>query len=888
MKTETPKTIYLKDYKPLPYSVQHIDLNFDIHEGYTIVEAKAQYKMQEHCREDLFLNGEGLNLMEVKLDGEAIKDYQSDEHGLTLPCPHKPEFTLEIKTRIHPEENTRLEGLYKSGDTYCTQCEAEGFRSITYYPDRPDVMATFTTRIEASKEHYPILLGNGNRLDHGDAEHGRHFATWHDPFPKPCYLFALVAGNLTQIEDEFTTKSGRKVELYIYVRPGDEGQCAHAMESLKKSMKWEEDVYGLEYDLDLFNIVAVSDFNMGAMENKSLNIFNTALVLAQQETATDSDFIRVEGVIAHEYFHNWSGNRVTCRDWFQLSLKEGLTVFRDQEFSADMNSRSVQRIDDVGHLRRFQFAEDGGPMSHPIRPDNYIEINNFYTMTVYEKGAEVIRMMNTILGPENYRKGTDLYFSRHDGEAATCDDFVKALEDASGVDLSHFKLWYNQAGTPQVHFRGVYNEDANNYVVEMEQTIPDTPGQKNKKPMHIPVKIGLLNDNGDDIDISHCFPRESGGLGPEKDPRLRGESSCVLHLTDAKQSFILDNIPSKPVPSVLRNFSAPVRLNAELSDEELAFLMVHDSDGFNRWEAGQSYFLRVLNAMIDESADVPAAFLETYGDLLERALDPSSDKALMARALSIPDIPRIAQERNIVDTDAIFEARQNILDTLATECGDKLEEIYAANRTSSDFSITPEAMGQRVLQNTVMLIKANRRNDEDAERAKSHYDAANNMTHRMAALYLACAVDQPVGAEIVNDFHERFKNYPLVVDKWFAAQAQIPFPKTIQIIKKLRQHSDFNIKNPNRVRSLYASFAMMNPVCFHAGDGSGYNFLTDAVIELNEINPQIAARLLTPMKEWRRYTPDRQEKMKSSLERILEQKKLSPDVFEIVSKTLKS
>ncbi len=864
MKTDTPKTIYLKDYKPLPYSVQHIDLNFSIHEGFTIVEAKTQYKMAEHCREDLFLHGEGLDLMEVKIDGETVTDYTTDETGLTLPCPHKPEFTLEIKTRILPEDNTRLEGLYKSGDTYCTQCEAEGFRRITYYPDRPDVMATFTTRIEASREHYPILLGNGNRLDHGDAEHGRHFATWHDPFPKPCYLFALVAGDLTKIEDEFATKSGRTVELYIYVRPGDEGQCAHAMESLKKSMKWEEDVYGLEYDLDLFNIVAVSDFNMGAMENKSLNIFNTALVLAHKDTATDTDFIRVEGVIAHEYFHNWSGNRVTCRDWFQLSLKEGLTVFRDQEFSADMNSRSVQRIDDVNHLRRFQFSEDAGPLSHPIRPDNYIEINNFYTMTVYEKGAEVIRMMQTILGPENYRKGTDLYFKRHDGEAATCDDFVKAMEDASEIDLSHFKLWYSQAGTPEIHFRGVYNEDANNYVVEMEQKIPDTAGQKNKKPMHIPVRIGLLNDKGDDI------------------------RSETLHLTEEKQSFILDNIPSKPVPSVLRNFSAPVKLKAELSDDELKFLMVHDSDGFNKWEAGQTYFLRTLNALIGTENEIPEDFLETYADLIDRALDKTADKALMARALSLPDISRIAQEQDIVDPQAIHEAREKVLGAIVHNFKNKLEEIYTANLTGRNFQITPEAMGQRALQNTVMLIAANQRNEEDALRAQAHYKDANNMTDRMAALYLACALDGPVGEEIVTDFHDRFKNYPLVVDKWFGAQAAIHLPKTIQIVKKLKQHPDFNIKNPNRVRSLYSAFAMMNPVRFHAADGSGYNFLTEAVIELNEINPQIAARLLTPMKDWKRYTKDRQELIKSSLSTIMEQKNLSPDVFEIVSKTLKS
>ncbi len=920
MKTEEPKTVYLKDYKPYPYKLHHIDLNFDIHDGYTLVQSKLRFSAPPHCREDLFLNGEGLELMDIRLDGAKVENFKADDKGLTLPCPHKPEFTLEIKTRIHPEENTRLEGLYKSGDTYCTQCEAEGFRRITYYPDRPDVMATFTTRIEASKEHYPVLLSNGNRLDHGDAEHKRHFSIWHDPFPKPCYLFALVAGDLKAVEDEFVTKSGRTVDLYIYVRHGDEGQCGHAMESLKKSMKWEEDVYGLEYDLDLFNIVAVSDFNMGAMENKSLNIFNTALVLAHKDTATDTDFMRVEGVIAHEYFHNWSGNRVTCRDWFQLSLKEGLTVFRDQEFSADMNSRAVQRIDDVTHLRRFQFAEDGGPLAHPIRPDNYIEINNFYTMTVYEKGAEVIRMMQTILGPENYRKGAALYFSRHDGTAATCDDFVKAMEDASGIDLSHFKLWYSQAGTPEVHFRGIYNADSKNYVVELEQKIPATPGQKNKKPMHIPVRIGLLDRNGDAITLQcHPDPGLEPGEGshakkkgdPSGSASLQDDNSVVLHLTEEKQSFILDNIPSKPVPSVLRNFSAPVKLHTELSDDELKFLMVHDSDGFNKWESGQSYFLRTINKLINvipsaaEGSSQPSSdgdlsaraapsvemtiegFLKTYENLLDRALDRKSDKALMARALSLPDISRIAQDHEVVDPQAIHDARELLLNTIAHKFFPQLEEIYTSNLTGDNFQLTPEAMGQRALQNTVMLIAANRLTDEDALRAKAHYKDANNMTDRMAALYLACALEGPIADEIGADFYARYKNYPLVIDKWFSAQAQIHLPKTIETVKKLRKHPDFNIKNPNRVRALYGGFAMNNPVRFHAVDGSGYDFLTDAVIELNAINPQIAARLLTPLKEWRRYTQDRQELMKASLQRILKEPKLSPDVFEIVSKSLK-
>ena len=866
MRTDTPKTIYLKDYKPYPYSIRHIDLSFDIHEGYTIVYAKMDFQAPDHCRDDLYLNGEHLELMELKLDGEVVNDFEKDEKGLTLPCPHKKKFTLDITTRIQPEENTRLEGLYKSGGTYCTQCEAEGFRTITYYPDRPDVLTKFTTRIEASKEHYPVLLSNGNRLDHGDVEHGRHYAIWHDPFPKPCYLFALVAGDLTHIEDEFVTKSGRKVELYIYVRPGDEDQCGHAMESLKKSMKWDEDTYGLEYELDLFNIVAVSDFNMGAMENTSLNIFNTALVLAQQETATDMDFLRVEGVIAHEYFHNWSGNRVTCRDWFQLSLKEGLTVFRDQEFSADMNSRDVQRIDDVTHLRRLQFPEDAGPLAHPIRPDNYIEINNFYTMTVYEKGAEVIRMMHTILGPEGYRKGTDLYFSRHDGEAATCDDFIKAMEDANDADLSHFKLWYNQAGTPEVKFSGEYNEGAKTYSVKLSQNVPDTPGQSGKKPMHIPVSLGLLGQDGQDL-----------------------IETQVLDLQESEEDFVIEDVSEAPVPSVLRGFSAPVKLSSDLSNTDLTFLMLNDSDGFNAYEAGQQLYLRMLNSMIDEgSKDVCPKFMETIGQLIKTGFEAGTDKALLARALSLPSISIIGQQRESVNPDAIHKARQAFLASMKREHRKLLDKLYKDTAQYGAFSITPEAMGQRALRNVVLGILSATNGTGCAKLAKSHYDEADNMTDRVAALSRLADNPNEQRDEAFDDFYERFKGYPLVVDKYFGLQSSACRKDIIQNLKKLKEHTDFNIKNPNRVRSLYAAFAMNNPVGFHAVDGSGYEFLTDAILELNSINPQIAARLLTPMREWKRYTPDRQDKMKAALERIVAEQELSPDVFEIASKSLKA
>lgn len=862
MRTEEPKTIYLKDYKPYPYEITHADLNFDIRDGETIVKSELNFKLGGD-KEDVYLNGEHLELIELRLDGEDVKGFTKDDKGLTVPYPGKKEFKLSITTRIVPEENTRLEGLYKSGDTYCTQCEAEGFRTITYYPDRPDVMTTFTVRIEASKD-FPVLLSNGNRIDGGELKDNRHFTVWEDPWVKPCYLFALVAGKLTYIQDTFITKSEREVDLYIFVRPGDEGQCKHAMESLKKSMKWDEDVYGLEYDLDLFNIVAVSDFNMGAMENKSLNIFNTALVLAEQQTATDTDFIRVESVIAHEYFHNWSGNRVTCRDWFQLSLKEGLTVFRDQEFSADLNSRAVQRIDDVTHLRRLQFAEDAGPLAHPIRPDNYIEINNFYTMTVYEKGAEVIRMIRTILGPEEYRKATDLYFSRHDGQAVTCDDWIKAMEDSSGRDLSQFRLWYAQAGTPEITFSGAYDESGKSYTVTLTQNTPATPGQTDKEPMHIPVQIGLLNDNGDEI------------------------AEETLHLTEVEQTFTIENVSSKPVPSVLRNFSAPVKLKHDLSDEELAFLMVHDQDGFNRWEAGQTYSLRTLDGMIEDSGDAPESFLAVYGDLLERAQDPAADKALMARSLSLPDITRIAQGHDVVAPEAIHQARQKLLAAIKRTHKPALEKLYKANRTPDEFSITPEAMGQRSLQNTVLGLLTATNGTGCAKRAKEQYDGANNMTDRVAALSCLSNNNNNERMEAFADFHERFKDYPLVIDKWFALQACSQRKDAIDDIRALAEHPDMNMKNPNRVRSLYAAFAMNNPVKFHAADGSGYDFLTDAIIRLNTINPQIAARLLTPMREWKRYTPDRQEKMQACLQKILDTPNLSPDVFEIASKSLKA
>lgn len=864
MRTDTAhKTTYLKDYTPYHYTIESLDLNFEIFDGYTLVTAVSKFKSKSGKADEVFLNGENLELLEINLDGNEL-DYKIGDDILRF-TPPAPEFTLHIKTKIYPEKNTRLEGLYKSGDTYCTQCEAEGFRHITYFPDRPDVLTLFTVRVEADAQKYPVLLSNGHRIDGDALEDGRHFTLWEDPYPKPCYLFALVAGDLEHVHDTFTTRSGRDVDLYIYVRKGDEKQCDHAMTSLKNAMKWDEEVYGLEYELDIFNIVAVSDFNMGAMENTSLNIFNTALVLAQPETATDKDYIRVESVIAHEYFHNWSGNRVTCRDWFQLSLKEGLTVFRDQEFSSDLNNRDVQRIDDVIHLRRFQFPEDSSPLAHPIRPDNYIEINNFYTMTVYEKGAEVIRMMRTIIGEENYRKGTDLYFSRHDGQAVRCEDFVACMEEASDTDLSHFKLWYAQAGTPDVHFKGTYDAGKKTYKVELSQKVPDTAGQINKKPMFIPIATGLLGKDGKEI-----------------------ENTRILPLTQEKQEFTFENIAEAPVASVLRGFSAPVKIHTDTTLEELAFLALNDTDGFNAWEAGQKLCIRVINDMLDnENTDVPEFYLNTMGEILERALKaPDSEKALFARKLTLPDVDAIGQIREALDPPETHKAVDQVLRAVKRTHRKTLDKLYTLNRSQGAYEITPEAMGQRALQNIVLNILTCTGGTGCRRLAKEQYDAATNMTDRLAALSILARIPCEEADAAMADFHARFKGYPLVIDKWFAVQASAVRNDIIERVEYLGSHADFNIKNPNRVRSLYAAFGMNNPVGFHAADGSGYKLLADAIIELDEINPQIAARMCSPFRSWQRYSVDRQKFMKDALARILEKQKISPNLFEIAKKSL--
>jgi aminopeptidase N len=866
--SKTPQTIYLKDYTPASFLAQNTSLLFKLFADKTIVTSTVDYaKNPAGHSQDLVLNGDHQNIIEVLLNGQIFTDYSIEDGKMTISSATNiagGKFALTIVSEIDPAGNTALEGLYQSQGNYFTQCEAEGFRRITFFQDRPDVLSVFKVRIEADKQSHPVLLSNGNLMAEGDLTDGRHFTEWFDPFPKPCYLFALVAGDLVHIADSFTTMSGRVVDLRIYVRPGDETQCHHAMESLKKSMRWDEETYGREYELDRFNIVAVSDFNMGAMENTSLNIFNTALVLAQQETATDADFMSVEAVVAHEYFHNWTGNRVTCRDWFQLSLKEGLTVFRDQEFSADMNSRAVQRIDDVNGLRRMQFSEDASPLAHQVQPDSFIEISNFYTTTVYEKGAELIRMQHTLLGAETYRKATDLYFDRHDGQAVTCNDFVQCMSDASGCDMTQFFLWYKQAGTPTLQVSSYFDAAQQQYTLSFKQSQADSAGQTDKQPLHIPIAVGLLDAQGKEI-----------------------QATQILEMNEREQSFSFEGIQSRPVPSILRDFSAPVKLVTDLSDEDLRLLQIYDTDGFNKWEAGQTLALRnIERLMANPQADI-AMFIEDFGNLIEQGLDEKTDKALLARALSLPEISVIAQNQAVIDPAAIDQARTYLLSQIKGAHKEVLAKLYDANTNTSAFAITPEAMGKRALRNVLLEILTATKGTGCAARAKEHYFNANNMTDRVAALASLADSNQPEREEVFEHFYQTYKQYPLVVDKWFKLQAMGNRDSSFEDFSKLRQHPEFNIKNPNRVRSLYTSFSLYNPVKFHDPSGKGYALQRDVIIELNAINPQIAARQVNPFREWKRYTPKLQAHMQAALQAILDTPNLSNDVFEVVSKSLK-
>ena len=876
--TANTQTIYRQDYTPPDYRIHSINLHFHLHTEVTkvkaVLECEASYADTEV--RPLRLDGQELELRALQLDGVDLDPaaYRLDKQSLTIIAPPR-RFRLAIETVINPATNTSLDGLYTSGGNFCTQCEAEGFRKITYFPDRPDVMSLFTTTVEADRGHYPVLLSNGNLIARGTLENGRHYATWHDPFPKPCYLFALVAGDLAVIEDRFVTRSGREVLLQIYVQHGNEERSHHALASLKRAMRWDEDRYGREYDLDRYMIVAVDDFNMGAMENKGLNIFNSRFVLASPETATDRDYVNIEGVIAHEYFHNWSGNRVTCRDWFQLSLKEGFTVFRDQQFTADMIASAVKRIGDVRLLRNHQFAEERGPMAHPVRPDAYVEINNFYTLTVYEKGAEVVRMLHTLIGEEGFRRGTDLYFARHDGQAVTCEDFVQALEDANDIDLRHFRRWYSQSGTPWVSAYGDYDADTHRYTLELRQFTPPTADQAHKEPLHIPVRLALFDRDGKALPLS--LEGEDKG----------GACEVVVSLTEAKQQFGFMDVPVPPVPSLLRGFSAPVQMEFELSDADLAFLAAGDSDSFNRWEAAQTLALRAIQHLLKADADrVPLQLSETLEAAFVNLLSTQHiDAALCAEALTLPDENYLAELGTHADPEAIHRVREFVRREIALRHREMLTATY--KRLSTDrYRIDAEAMGRRHLRNLCLDYLAATADTDIFMQAWEQYQGADNMTDALAALTVLVHHDAPQAGAGLDDFYRRWRGEPLVLDKWFAIQATAPCERTLTQVEQLGRHADYCITNPNRVRSLWASFSMSNPVVFHHPSGKGYQLLADQVLTLNTLNPQIAARLLTPLTLWQRYRVPLQQLICNELERIAATPALSKDVYEVVAKSL--
>ncbi|MES2817649.1 MAG: aminopeptidase N [Pseudomonadota bacterium] len=884
MRTEQPKMIHLKDYQAPDYLIDETYLTFELFEDHCLVH--AQLVMRRNPARGaglpvLVLDGQQLELLSLSLNDRVLPagDYQVSDSQLSLTPPAEC-FTLDSTVRIHPESNTALEGLYKSGGLFCTQCEAEGFRKITYYLDRPDVMSKFTTTLSAAQRDYPVLLSNGNPIASGPEEGGRHWATWEDPFMKPAYLFALVAGDLWAIEDSFRTQSGREVALRIYVEPENVDKCQHAMDSLKKSMAWDEAAYGREYDLDIFMIVAVNDFNMGAMENKGLNIFNSSAVLARAETATDAAHQRVEAIVAHEYFHNWSGNRVTCRDWFQLSLKEGFTVFRDSQFSADMNSATVKRIEDVAYLRTHQFAEDAGPMAHSVRPESFIEISNFYTLTVYEKGSEVVRMIQTLLGDEGFRRGSDLYFERHDGQAVTCDDFIRAMEDATGADLSQFKRWYSQAGTPRLAVSGHYDAAARSYRLRVAQSCPATPGQTEKLPFVIPLELGLLDAAGRDLPL-----------------RLAGEAAAsgttrVLTLTEAEQDFTFVDIDEPPLPSLLRGFSAPVKLSFPYSRDQLMFLMQHDSDGFNRWEAGQQLAVQALQELIGqwqrgEPLVLDPRLIAALGTVLA---NEALDQAMVAEMLSLPGEAYLTEISEVADVEAIHGAREFARQQLADALFEPLWQRYQANRElsrQSPYLAQAEHFARRSLQNIALSYLMLSGKPQVLAATLEQYEHCDNMTERLTAL--AVLVNSPFEtekAQVLAAFAEAFKDNPLVMDQWFSVQAGSSLPGGLERVQQLMQHPAFTLKNPNKVRALIGAFAGQNLVNFHRADGAGYRFLADLVIELNALNPQIAARQLAPLTRWRKYDGARQGLMKAELQRILASGGLSSDVFEVVSKSL--
>ena len=879
MRDPAPTLIRLEDYTPPAWLVDTVDLDLDIHADHVVVDARLALRRNPEARgaAPVRLDGEELQLLSLAIDGRplppAALTVTADRLEFAAPADA---FVLATRVRIDPWTNTRLMGLFRSRDGLFTQCEAEGFRRITWFPDRPDVMSRYTVTLHADATALPRLLSNGNLVASGAEPGGRHFARWEDPFPKPCYLFAAVAARLDLLEDHFTTRSGRRALLQVYVEPGKLDQAGYAMECLKRSMRWDEDTFGLELDLERFMIVAVGDFNMGAMENKGLNIFNTRYVLARPDTATDTDYLNIDRVVAHEYFHNWTGNRVTCRDWFQLSLKEGLTVFRDQEYGADVWSRAVQRIQEVRGLRAAQFAEDAGPMAHPVRPSAYMEISNFYTATVYEKGAEVVRMIHTLLGSQGFRRGMDLYFARHDGQAVTCEDFVKAMEDATGTDLTQFRRWYEQAGTPRLRVDTQWDPAAGSLTLEIVQSCPPTPGQPHKQPLHIPLAVGLVGEDGTDLPL-----------------RLEGEAQAqgttrVLHLREPAQRFTFIGLSQRPVPSLARGFSAPVVLDWEADDDDLLRLMASDSDPFNRWEAGQKLAAELILRQVQRhqnglALEVPTAFEAAMDQVLAGA---AADPAFAAELLALPSEAWVGQLMEVWDPEAVHAVRRGLRGRLAETLKDRLWSTWRAMAVTGPYRPDPASAGRRALRNACLGLLMELEDDTVRAVCLAQWQGADNMTDAMAALTALAGTDCPERERALADFHGRWRHEALVLDKWFTAQATSRLPGTLEAVRALTRHADFDIRNPNRVRALVGSFCQGNPLHFHAADGGGYEFLAEHVLALDALNPQVAARLLRAMDRWRKFDAGRQACARTVLERIRDHVGLSRDATEVVLRLL--
>jgi len=880
MRDANPQTIYLKDYTVPEYLIENVELSFILDEEKTRVVSKLTMLKNplSHSQDStLILHGEGLELIRVAIDEQPLNEtqYQQSNECLNIDSvPQDKTFIVEIGNTINPKANTALEGLYLSSTMLCTQCEAEGFRKITYFLDRPDVMCSFKTTLIGDKDKYPVLLSNGNKIAEGELQNNRHWVAWEDPFKKPCYLFALVAGQLECIEDSFTTMSGRDISLQIFVEQSDIDKCDHAMQSLKNSMRWDEQTYGREYDLDLYMIVAVGHFNMGAMENKGLNVFNTKFVLARPDTATDSDYEHIEGVIGHEYFHNWSGNRITCRDWFQLSLKEGFTVFRDQEFTADQTSKAVKRIEDVKMLRTRQFAEDAGPLSHPIRPDSYIEINNFYTLTVYEKGAEVVRMIQTLVGKTGFRKGSDLYFQRYDGQAVTCDDFVSTMEEANDIDFEQFRRWYSQAGTPVLEIEQEYNQQLKTHSITIRQSCAPTPRQPAKQPLHIPIQLGLLAADGSVADI--CLDDHA----PCKE--------ILIELKEQQQTFVFEKLEERPVVSLLRGFSAPVNVKMQQSLEELAFLLSHDTDTFNRWEAAHKMSSQIIFGLMDDikqgkDLELNPLLVQSYQTILQQSWD---DLSYLSLLLSLPAENYLAGQMEVIDVDAIHKARVFVEQSLAEQLQNQFLELYQRYHKEESGQFDAGTIGRRRIKNICLGYLVKLESTESYQIVEEQFKTAKNMTDQMAALAVITDSANPNKLMCLDSFYQQWKDEALVIDKWFTLQACSSSDDSFNTVQDLTQHPAFELTNPNRVRSLIGAFSQANQLHFHAANGQGYNFLANQIIALNLINPQVASRMVSGLTQWKRFDENRQSLMKKALEKIINTPDISKDVYEIASKSL--